>query len=78
METFEELVERYMRCDKKTLAELLALKDMCYPQTPKINEPYQPQPWQFPSYPYCPWQTPTIWCSNSTMPPRTDSNTTLN
>jgi len=28
METFEEKVERYMQCDKRTLAEMLALKDL--------------------------------------------------
>ncbi len=27
METFEEKVERYMKCDKCTLAEMLAMKD---------------------------------------------------
>jgi len=27
METFEEKVERYMQCDKRTLAEMLAMKD---------------------------------------------------
>ena len=28
METFEEKVERYMQCDKRTLAEMLAMKDL--------------------------------------------------
>lgn len=28
METFEQIIERYMKFDKKTLAELLALKEM--------------------------------------------------
>lgn len=56
MQTFEELVEMYMKCDKKTLAELLALRDLPT-QKPVINEPYQPQPYTFPQYPldYWPW-----------------------
>lgn len=28
METFEDKVERYMQCDKRTLAEMLAMKDL--------------------------------------------------
>ena len=28
MESFEEIVERYMQFDKKTLAELLAIKEL--------------------------------------------------
>jgi hypothetical protein len=28
METFKEKVERYMQCDKRTLAELLAMKEL--------------------------------------------------
>lgn len=28
METFEEKVERYMQCDKRTLAELLAMREL--------------------------------------------------
>ena len=28
METYEDIVERYMKFDKKTLAELLALKEL--------------------------------------------------
>lgn len=38
METFEEKVERYMQCDKKTLAELLAMKEL-------VNENKQQMPY---------------------------------
>lgn len=38
METFEERVERYMKCDKRTLAELLAMKEL-------VNENKQQMPY---------------------------------
>lgn len=41
METFEEKVERYMQCDKRTLAELLAMKELVgenKPQIPYIDD----------------------------------------
>ena len=28
MKTFDEIVSEYMQCDKKTLAEMLALRDL--------------------------------------------------
>jgi len=36
METFEEKVERYMQCDKRTLAELLAMKELVGENNPQI------------------------------------------
>lgn len=45
METFEEKVERYMKCDKKTLAEMLALKDLADNTTIAVPfYPYDNQP----------------------------------
>lgn len=38
METFEEKVERYMQCDKRTLAEMLAMKELVDSIQPNINE----------------------------------------
>lgn len=69
METYEELVERYMKCDKKTLAEMLALRDLPYVPKAPINEPYQPQPWHFPPYipnDYWPYW-PQVWCTTKTI-----------
>ena len=44
--TFEEKVEMYMQCDKKKLAEMLAMRDMIDEQKNKekenIVEPYFP------------------------------------
>ena len=45
-QTFEEKVEMYMQCDKKKLAEMLAMRDMIDEQKNKekenIVEPYFP------------------------------------
>ena len=63
---FTRLVEQYMLMDKKTLAELLALKEMTsrqdmpvipsYPATPSV-------PWPWPWYPENPWNPwwPQVW-----------------
>lgn len=40
METFEEKVERYMQCDKRTLAELLAMKELVDKDKQQIPYPY--------------------------------------
>lgn len=53
---FNSLVEKYMLLDKKTLAELLALKE------------FQEQP-QYPIYPYLPPQGPWVtYCTHCTNP----------
>lgn len=54
MTDFEKRVNEYMQCDKKTLAELLALRDLNYitpieePKTPARDKilppPHQPMP----------------------------------
>ena len=61
MTDFEKRVNEYMQCDKKTLAELLALRDLQFP-------PYQPTP----STPYVgdpptnyPWG-PLVWYATQT------------
>lgn len=43
-QTFEEKVEMYMQCDKKKLAEMLAMRDMIDEQKNKkeYSEPYSP------------------------------------
>lgn len=38
METFEEKVERYMQCDKRTLAEMLAMRELVDSSNQQINE----------------------------------------
>lgn len=38
METFEEKVERYMQCDKRTLAEMLAMRELVDSNNKQINE----------------------------------------
>ena len=71
MKTFDEIVSEYMQCDKKTLAEMLALRDLYKgDNSSTINAPIQPynpyQPW----YPInCPskkdeepWRGYKIWC----------------
>lgn len=63
---FSKLFEQYMLLDKKTLAELLALKELKerngenQPQ-PYVLPPYVPS-YPYPSYPY-PWDVPqpTAW-----------------
>ena len=72
MEDFNTLVERYMQCDKRTLAELLALKELCW--YPRIQDPPQsPQPYVFPTQPWPqqPWTIgdgPWITYTTSTIP----------
>jgi len=71
-EDFNKLVEQYMMMDKKTLAELLAMKELAgrldvpvipqYPQTPSI--PINPYPW----WPWAPGDGPwwpQIWYTNT-------------
>lgn len=56
---FNSLVEKYMLLDKKTLAELLALKE--------FQE--QPQYPTYPTYPYVPSQGPWVtYCAHCTDP----------
>ena len=56
---FNSLVEKYMLLDKKTLAELLALKE--------FQE--QPQYPTYPTYPYVPPQGPWVtYCTHCTNP----------
>lgn len=61
MKTFEELVEDFMKCDKRTLAEMLALREI---GTLKIEEPYKPQPIVLPPSPQ--YLRDDVWCSTST------------
>ena len=51
METFEEKVERYMQCDKRTLAELLAMKELV--DSANQQNPYDLRPID-PYYNDCP------------------------
>lgn len=44
METFEEKVERYMQCDKRTLAEMLAMRELVDSNNKQINELRQIDP----------------------------------
>ena len=75
---FSRLVEQYMLLDKKTLAELLALKELAgrldvpvvpsYPPTP-VPIPSNPYPW-WPNVPgdyppYTPWW-PQVWYTTKT------------
>lgn len=57
MKTFDELVSEYMQCEKKTLAELLALRDLYKgDDSTSINVPSQPySPYQ----PWCPINCPS-------------------
>ena len=76
VEDFNKLVEQYMMMDKKTLAELLAMKELAgrldvpvipqYPQTPSI--PVNPYPW-WPWYPSTPGDGPwwpQVWYTSKT------------
>ena len=68
VEDFNKLVEQYMLFDKKTLAELLAMKELAgrldvpvipsYPQTPQMPH-YPPYPW-WPGIGDYPWW-PQVW-----------------
>lgn len=70
---FNTLVEKYMLFDKKTLAELLAMKELAgrldvpvvpsYPPTPSIPQ-YPPYPW-YPGIGDYPWW-PQIWYTSKT------------
>lgn len=50
-EDFNKLVEEYMLLDKKTLAELLALKELAN----RADVPVIPSYPTIPAYPPCPW-----------------------
>lgn len=50
MKDFSALFEEYMMMDKKTLAQLLAMRDFREQQQPQPNSPWDIQPW----YPYTP------------------------
>lgn len=62
MESFEEIVERYMQFDKKTLAELLAIKELTnkqellkpnrfeYDLDPNVVRPSRTAPFLPPNY----------------------------
>ena len=59
---FEKRVNQYMECDKRTLAELLAMRDLgIYPYDKEKNggtplrEPIDWTP-VYPNQPYCPWR----------------------
>ena len=64
MTDFEKRVNEYMQCDKKTLAELLALRDLQFPPyqptpiTPYVGDPPPNYPWS-PNGPFGPltWNT---------------------
>lgn len=63
MKRFEALVEEYMQCDKKTLAEMLALRDIRQPDmapTP-VYLPPSDDSLLDPN-----WKFPKIWCSDHT------------
>jgi hypothetical protein len=63
--TFNDLVEKYLMCDKRTLAELLALRDL----QDKNSNPYPQYP-QYPQYPpYVPqYPLSPIYCQVCTNP----------
>lgn len=70
-EDFNKLVEQYMMLDKKTLAELLALKELAgrldVPVVPTYPTPppaYPPYPW-YPGIGDYPWW-PQIWYTTKT------------
>lgn len=60
---FDNLVEKYMMCDKKTLAELLAMKELFE----KLQVPQMPQYPSYPSIPTNPWPWVT-YCDRCTNP----------
>lgn len=70
MNEFDKLVEELMKCDKKTLAEMLALAQIR--EKNRITEPTPFIPWQCPPYnpiesiPEYPPFIPTMWCSTNT------------
>lgn len=68
---FNRLVEEYMQCDKKTLAELLALKKLQEERNSGVNMPFNqpcpsiPLPWEFPGIEPYPWQR--VWYTTCTQ-----------
>lgn len=50
MDNFEETVEKYMAMDKRHLAELLAINELYYTQTPKVCPPRGFKPNWFPNW----------------------------
>jgi len=50
MNNFEEIVEKYLVLDKRKLAELLAINDLFYVNTPKVCPPYGFKPNWFPTW----------------------------
>jgi len=57
METYEDIVERYMKFDKKTLAELLALKEINQSDNSGLTKrppehDFEPNPNITPFWPY--------------------------
>lgn len=75
MTDFEKIVEKYMQCDKRTLAELLALKEIGEPQIVNpidIEEPKTPKKdVVFPPYPYMPMPNIQPNVPDSGHPPMT-------
>lgn len=73
-EDFNKLVEQYMMFDKKTLAELLAMKELAnrmdiptipsYPSVPYPSNPYPNWPW-YPGPGDYPWW-PQVWYTTKT------------
>ena len=67
MTDFEKRVNEYMQCDKKTLAELLALRDLQFPPYQPIpNTPYVGDPPIYPWNPNGQWW-PIIWYETNTQ-----------
>ena len=70
-EDFNKLVEQYMMLDKKTLAELLALKELAGRLDVPVVPTYPTPPPAYPSYPWYPgigdypWW-PQIWYTTKT------------
>lgn len=61
MKDFKELVEFYMQCDKKTLAELLALRDLRETEGNNINWGKTVTPMECPPYPAYQWPYDYPW-----------------
>jgi len=82
-EDFNKLVEQYMMFDKKTLAELLAMKELAgrldvpvvpsYPPTPQPM--YPPYPW-YPGIGDYPPYWPQVWYTTKTTDGREYKNWT--
>ena len=71
---FNRLVEQYMLMDKKTLAELLALKELAGRLDVPVVPNYPPAPQPIPVNPYYPWYPgigdypwwPQVWYTTKT------------